>query len=390
MSETIAPPTAEAAPPAPPPAEMPACPVTADRLAPKDRRYVDFKGPAAGRMMAAKAIVPMQPPDLAHVLFMLTFDPDEKVRNQVVATVLDAKNAKMLTLALKEEDLDPAVLDFYGRTLEGKDDLLQLVVLNNNTADTTIAEIVKTCGTPLAETISQNQLRLLRTPEILRNLCGNPNATKATIDLACDFAIRSGVRMDEVPAMREAYVRIHGEDAPPPPPEELVTAEEVLAEQGPALTADNAPPMEEGKRLTLTQKIMKMNVAQKIKLATLGNKEARGLLLRETNKLVSMAAIRSPRITDGEVLLMAGNKTCQEEILRYIYSSREWTKNYKIKLALVKNPKVPAGVSLKFLGTLRDSEIKALASARDVPGAVQTMAKKIIDKKNAPVKVGKD
>ena len=46
------------------------------------------------------------------------------------------------------------------------------------------------------------------------------------------------------------------------------------------------PPMEEGKQLTLTQRIMKMNIAEKIKLATLGNKEARTLLIRDSNKLV--------------------------------------------------------------------------------------------------------
>ena len=373
-----------------PPAEVLACPVTADRLAPKDKRYVDFNGPAGGRMMAAKALVPMQPADQAHVLFMLTFDPDEKVRAQARATAADAKTKKVLQLALKEEDLDPHVLDFYGRILEGQDELLQLIVLNNTTADATISEIAYSCSAALAETISQNQLRYLRTQEILRNLCANTNPSKATIDLACDFAIRSGVVMDDVPAMFEARIRIHGADAPPPPPEELVTAEEVLAEQGDALVHDDAPPIEEGKRKTLTQRIMKMNVAEKIKLATLGNKEARGLLLRESNKLVSMAAIRSPRITDGEVLLMAGNKTCGEEILRYIYGSREWTKNYKIKLALVKNPKVPPGVGLKFLSTLRDSEVKSLATARDVPNAIQVAAKRIIEKKNAPVKIGKD
>jgi len=44
-----------------------------------------------------------------------------------------------------------------------------------------------------------------------------------------------------------------------------------------------------------------------------------------------------------------------------LYSSREWTKNYKIKMALVKNPKVPAAIALKFLSTVRDSEMKDLA-----------------------------
>lgn len=385
--EQSAPPAAE---PPPPPA-APGCPVTAERLAPQQRRYVDPAGPVAGRMMAAKGLVPLQGADFAHVLFMLSHDPDQKVRETARATAAaaDERTKKVLLTALRDESLDAPVLDFFGDLVVGKDDLLECVVLNNSTPDTTIARAVQGATARIAELVSQNQLRLLRTPEILRNLCGNPQASKATVDLACDFAVRSGVIMDDVEAMREARIRIHGPELPPPPEDQL-TAEQVLQEEKASLVDDGASPLEEHKKLTLIQKVMKMSVAEKIKLATLGNKEARGLLLRETNKLVSMAAIRSPRITDGEVFLQATSKTANEEILRYIYSSREWTKNYKIKMALVKNPKVPAAIALKFLSTVRDSEMKDLAKDKNIPSAVQQMARKIMQKKTAPVKVGNE
>jgi hypothetical protein len=388
MAETTPeqPASAEAAPPA-----APGCPVTAERLAPQQRRYVDTAGPVAGRMMAAKGLVPLQGADFAHVLFMLNHDPDAKIRETAHATASasDERTKKVLLSALRDETLEAPVLDFFGDLVVGKDDLLECVVLNNATPDTTIARVVQGASARIAELASQNQLRLLRTPEILRALCGNAQASKATVDLACDFAVRSGVIMDDVEAMREARVRIHGPDLPPPPTDQ-VTADDVLREEKGALVDDEAAPLDEHKRMTLIQKVMKMTVAEKIKLATLGNKEARGLLLRETNKLVALAAIRSPRITDGEVFLQASSKTANEEILRFIYSSREFTKNYKIKLALVKNPKVPAAISLKFLSTVRDSEMRDLAKDKNIPTAVQQMARKIMQKKSAPVKVGND
>ena len=192
--------------PAAPPAEasaLPACPVTDERLAPRDKRCVDFKGPAAVRGMAAKGMVPLQGADFLHVLFMLTFDPDEKIRAQAreTASAKDERTKKTMLAALRDESLDPPVLDFYAHVLAGKDDLLELVALNNSTTDETIADLVQHAGPKLAELISQNQLRLLRTPLILRNLCGNANTSKATVDLACDFAIRSGVVMDDVPGL---------------------------------------------------------------------------------------------------------------------------------------------------------------------------------------------
>jgi len=147
---------------------------------------------------------------------------------------------------------------------------------------------------------------------------------------------------------------------------------------------ESITPMEEGKKLTLSKRIMQMNVSEKIKLATKGNKEARGILIRDSNKLVSVAVIRSPRITDGEVLSQAQSKTCIDDVLRVIYSNREWLRKYAIKLALVKNPKVPQGVSMRLINTLHEHDVKSLAKDKNVPGSVQMLAKKQMDKKNAP------
>ncbi len=188
-----------------------------------------------------------------------------------------------------------------------------------------------------------------------------------------------------MPQMKVARVRLFGPEAAEAPPNPGPSADDVM-EEFKELTVENAPPMEEGKRLNLTQRIMKMSISQKIKLATLGNKEARSLLVRDSNKLVSVAVMRSPRITDGEILTIANNKAAQDDVLRVVYTNREWTKNYTIKLALVKNPKVPAAISMKFLSTLRDSELKDLARNKNVAGGIQMMAKKMMEKKTTPKK----
>jgi hypothetical protein len=169
------------------------------------------------------------------------------------------------------------------------------------------------------------------------------------------------------------------------PPDPGPTAQQLL-EDFKEVAEESAAPMEEGKRLNHTQRIMKMSIAEKIKLATLGNKEARTLLLRDSNKLVCTAVIRSPRLTDGEVLACASNRAANEEVLRILYGNREWTKNQKIKLALVKNPKVPLTVVMKFLSTLRDGELKDLARDRNVPSGVAMFARKLMEKKTQPKK----
>ncbi|HYX93142.1 MAG TPA: hypothetical protein VE782_16370 [Myxococcaceae bacterium] len=356
------------------------CPITADFLPPNLRKHVDPKAPAPLRMMAAKSLVPLSPSDMVGALFMLTFDPDPKVR-ETARNTASALPDKILASALRDEGLQPPVLGFFLRALADKDVYAEMLILNGATPDEAVAEVAGSCSARLLETIGQNQLRVLRHGDILRRLVRNPNAPRSLVDSVCDFAVRSGLDLPDVVELKEARIRLFGPQAAARPVERGPTAHEVLDEFQ-ELADESASPMEEGKRLTLTQRVMKMTIVEKIKLATLGNKEARGLLLRDSNKLVAVAAIRSPRITDGEVLLMAANRSVNDDVLRVIYNNREWTKVYRVKLALVKNPKTPMALSMKYLGTLRESDVKDLARDRNVPSGIMQQARKMIDKKS--------
>jgi hypothetical protein len=388
MSEPVTPPPPDAVSPpdaAPPDAAPAACPISADFLPQNMRKHVDPKAPVPLRMMAAKTLVPLSPSDMLGALFMLTYDPDVGVRETAQKTATGLPD-RILGTALRDEGLAPPVLGFFLDLLWDKDVYAEMLILNANTPDDAVARAAHRCSAKLVEIIGQNQLRLLRHEEIIRQLVRNPHASPALVDGVCDFAVRSGVVLADVPQMKEARIRLFGPEAAEQLPDPGPTADEVVAAFQGEVTDENAPPMEEGKRITLTQRIMKMNISQKIKLATVGNKEARSLLLRDTNKLVAVAAVRSPRMTDGEILMVANNRAAQEDVLRVIYQSREWTKLYPVKLALVRNPKTPLAISMKFLNTLRESEIKDLARNKNVPSGVQQMAKKMMEKKNEPKK----
>jgi len=377
-----------------PPAAPAGCPITAEFLPPNMRKHVDPAAPVPLRMMAAKALVPLAPSDMLGALFMLTFDADASVRETAAKTA--AALPDRFSAGLRDEGVAAPVLGWFLSLLFTKDALAEMLVLNPTTPDEAVAEVARHCSAKIAEIIGQNQLRILRSENIIRGLCTNPNASPALLDNVCDFAVRSGMAVTDVPQMQAARVRVLGPSAAPPEPGP--TAEEILAELEAAAPKTAAGPEEgkegedptaaipEAKKLSLTQRIMKMSIAQKIKLATLGNKEARSFLIRDTNKLVCTAVIRSPRITDGEVLNCATNKAVNEEVLRIIYNSREFTKNYKIKMALLKNPKLPLAVGMKFLSTLRENDLKDLSRDKNVPSGLQSVAKKMVEKKNEPKK----
>jgi hypothetical protein len=124
-----------------------------------------------------------------------------------------------------------------------------------------------------------------------------------------------------------------------------------------------------------------MTVMQKIKLARLGGTEARGLLVHDRNKIVATAAITSPRIRPNEVASYAKSRNVCDEVLRLISLNREWTRNYQVKLALVTNPKTPQSTALQFVNYLQDRDLKGLMKSRDVPSAVSTHARRLLQKK---------
>jgi hypothetical protein len=356
-----------------------------DFLPPSARKHVDPASPLPLRMMAAKALVPLAPADMLGALYLLTSDPDESVRTTAAASAEKLPD-RILGSALRDEEVPAEVLGWFLDRLATNDVYTEMLVLNPTTPDEAVARAAVRCSLRSLEMIGQNQLRLLRHEEIVRQLCGNPAASLALIDSVCDFCVRSGLQLADLPQMRAARIRIYGPEAADAIPDPGPSADEVLAEY--QVGDESAPPLEEGKRLTFSQRIMKMSIAEKIKLATKGNKEARGYLLRDSNKLVAVAAVRSPKLTDPEVLAIANSRQAHEDVLRTVFSNREWVKMYPVKLALVKNPKVPLPIAMKLMFTLRESEIKEIARDKNVPSGIQMQARKWMEKKNEPKKSG--
>jgi hypothetical protein len=357
------------------------CPLPLEALAKPLHKHVEAQAPVPLRMMGAKGLVPaVAPNDLVTMLYFLSFDPEPGVRETALKTAAGLPE-RVWSTALRSEDLEAPVLDWMADRLGSATAALQAILLNPATADETVARLAPSVPTALVEIIRQNELRLLRHDDIVRGLCRNPDALASTIDGACDFCVRNGLVLLDVPQLVEAHRRIHGTDPTARPAEDSAAA--LMAEYGAELAHEPeekgsmpAPtPEQEEKRQNMTQRVLKMSVAEKIKLATLGNREARTLLLRDSNRLVSLAAAQSPRITDGEILSLANSKTSSADVLRYIYESREYLKIYALRAALVRNPKVPLPTALKFLPTLQERDIKELARDRNVPATVQAQAK---------------
>lgn len=155
------------------------------------------------------------------------------------------------------------------------------------------------------------------------------------------------------------------------------SSEEPLVDQGGEL-----PPLPETKddEETRSAVLSTLPVLDRLKLAMKGTREQRSVLIRDSNKLVAVAVLSSPKLSESEVEAFARMGNVSEEVLRIIAMNRSWTKNYSVMLALVRNPKTPTGLAMNFIQRLNDRDLKALGVDRNVPEALRITARKFIVK----------
>lgn len=136
------------------------------------------------------------------------------------------------------------------------------------------------------------------------------------------------------------------------------------------------------------QKIAKLDIKGRIQLAMKGNKEERSLLIRDGTKIVALAVLESPKVTDGEVERFAGQKNVLESVLRAIPMKRRFIKQYAVVRSLTANPRTPIDVSLGLIKHLLMQDLRHLSGNKEVSDTVRKLATKMFRQKLDVTKKG--
>jgi len=136
----------------------------------------------------------------------------------------------------------------------------------------------------------------------------------------------------------------------------------------------HAASLMDERRVSPLQKIAKLNITGRIALAMRGTKEERSILIRDSTKLVSLAVLDSPKVSDAEVEKFALQKNVLEAVLRGIPMRRKFAKNYSIMRNLVFNPRTPMDLSLGLMKNLLIHDLKNLSGNKEVSDTVRKLA----------------
>jgi len=364
-------------------------PLEPGALSPGVARAVSAPGPA--RMMAARGMVPMGPRDLITVLYQLSRDADAKVAQTAEATA-DGLPDNILSASLGDT-LDPRILDFYGRRVADKTEIVEKVLLNKAIHDDTLIYFAGKLKERELEILAGNQQRILGCPRIIEAMYFNNQARMSTVKRLLELAVRHNLVLD-LPQYKEIAASIMGEvqqraQLAAEEAEQLQALEEDIMDEAFAeaiamgdegvvgeMEMEDQEPDEKSIRL------LDRPFLEKIRLAATGKLFHRMVLIRDTNKTVAMAVIQSAAVTDQEAARYAANRSLHEDIIRYIAYKKEWQKNYFVKLALVNNPKCPLAASVRLLNHLRPNDLRALSRSKNVPAALVQAARQLMHKRN--------
>lgn len=304
------------------------------------------------RLAAARGAVPLQADDLLCALLFLVHGKDGEIRTAALSC-LKKLPVNVLRPVAADETTHPQVLDLIARYRHDELTVMETLLFNPALEDQTLIALAGFCTGAVLDLIANNDERLIQAPEIIDSLIANPHA---------DRALKFRLGWQEPEANQLAGDR-------PKPPVEQQEAEQQAAAEIEELDEEV---------LSKYQRALEFGVTDKIKLALTGDKEWRSIFLKDNNKLVSAAVLKNPRITDGEVLMIAKNRSANEELIRLINLNREWVKNPEIRKALVMNPRTPLAKALRYMAGLSDKEIKELSKSKNVSQVIVNNARRMM------------
>lgn len=381
---------------------------------------ISGKAPQPARLAAARGLLPLPQSDLIEVLVALRQSDDAEIAEAAAATLTSQTSEDFLVTA-KADATSPSVLTYLAIDANITREVREAAILNNRTPDEAIAAFARaTKDGALLELISINQQRMVRAPAILdaiiKNAARTPDAERRARETREEFFEKErGARQiaDELRArgkhaaaefvesadLVSATGALSAEDVwliaehievsdadiddswlPSETYEELMveTAEQHLANVRRIIQHET---LEAGavstERVSMIRRLMLMTPKDRLKMAMKGDREARGILIRDSNKVVACAVIKNPRITDPEIESIAAMRTVATEALRLITLNRAWARLYPVIHNLVRNPRSPIPLVIGILPRIRTKDLLNLSQNRNVSEQVRRHAQRL-------------
>jgi len=387
------------------------------------RAVIDGTAPRPAQVAASRGILPLPQTDLLEILVNFYEGSDDELKENARQT-LSSQSTASLDSILRSAEAAPNVLSYFAAQEHLPAAVYEAILVNSRTPSSSVAAFArKTTSGELLELISLNQQLLIQDPSIIEAIVSNPHRTSEAERRAAEtkrefFEKERGAQQianelraqGKVAAAEFIEQAEFGEDmeASGLSAEDamllaahievldretddswlgLEYIEEIYEETEAQRKAifdkilgemQNEEEEVPGERISMLNRILRMGVKDRVKLGMKGDREARNILIRDPNKLVSSAVVNNPRITEQEIETIAAMRSISEDILRQIAVNRQWSRSYNVQHSLVRNPRTPIANAMTIMSRLQLRDLTALSKNRNVSDAVRRHAIRLL------------
>lgn len=380
---------------------------------------IEGKAPRPAQVAAARGVLPLPEADLIEVLVTFATSDDRELSDYARAT-LRTQDDTVLTNVLTSESVPLPALTYFAETSDVPEKAQELVVQNSRTPASSIAVLAQgTKSSHILDLLSINQQLLIQAPAVLEAILKNPVRTseadrrasetkkeffekeRGTEQIASELRAQGKEAAAEFIENSEFGKDLDGmgmdvEDAlflasliesPDSEVDDSWMGLEYIEEFFEETEADRQAIVDKilgemkyegmdlpSERISILNRIMKMGMKDRVKLAMKGDREARNILIRDPNRIVAGAVVANPRITEQEIEKIAAMRSVPEDILRKIASDRQWARSYVIAHNLARNPRTPIANAMNILSRLQLRDLAALSKNKNISDAVRRQA----------------
>lgn len=318
------------------------------------------------RLLAAQGILPLAAEDLIPLQVQLAADSDPMIA-AYAQEALQSVDARLAAAYLTAE-APPEVLSWFARS-HADATLIETVIRRRDVPLDLLEEIAATLGPELQEVLLLRQDAIVDRPAILDRLEVNERLSVFSRRRIAEYRqhlLPRDLSMVEVKAEFDAATIAVAElDA-----DDLAEIERVRAEVAPTGEVDDRTGLSEAQ-------IRSLPVPVRIKLCRGASRALRQILIRDSNRLVSLGVLANAAFSEDEVEQVAANRSMDEEVLAVIARRREWVSRYGVCKALVQNPRTPVGLSVRLVTRLSVRDLKMLRRDKNVPEPVRSAAERL-------------
>lgn len=353
--------------------------------------------PANLMRTAAHGALALPAPEMVEILVYLAENSVFAEQASMTLAGWDEKSA----LAIAQDPSTPKeVLEYFIDPKNLRPSLFNALLENPSVPETRLQELAVSVSRDRANAMLASD-RVLKAEEVLHALQRNPHLTNAE-HLAIVKALHGGSEEEvlDMPELDE-FLKQHATEIEAEQNKvfELVVVEgeekdelNGLLEAAKATEESKAADIawtekharkEDNEKISTLQKIARLSVGERVKLAMKGNKDERFILIRDGSKVVSLAVLESPKLSDSEAEMFASMKNVQEIVLRTMVTKRKFMKNYAIIRALANNPRTPLDVGLPLLPHLIAMDLKHLSMNKNISDTLRKVAMKMFKEKSS-------